>query len=394
MITTMDIGPDYWAAPTGWDYPDGWPREHPGVSPDDALEVLPPGLDDADPELWRAWRLTGIGSSDISALLGLHRRKAAMETWEIKTGRVSDDLTAWDDDDAYTTWQGAEYGVAFEPVVRDLYAAKHGLTIVKPGTFRSVRWPWLVVNPDGLIQRPAGRWPASDGEGPIEGYEGKTCSMWLAEQWAGGQMPDHAELQCQTMMAVLGLDGMHVRCCIGGQWSADRYVARDDGLIEDIVELTREFWYDHVLTDTPPPPDGGLACEEFLTRRHLHAAHGPTAVADPDAAAFILSAWAQERAAKTYVDGGREGKNVARDQLGDFTELIDDQGRTIATWRQNGPLRTAELLAEHPDETAPFLRKVEVLDADAFAEAHPDLYTAYRARRLLIKTLKTTKENH
>jgi predicted phage-related endonuclease len=395
MSDLIELGHDFWAAPLGWDYPPGYPRAHPGVWADDALEVLPPGLDGADPELWRAWRLTGIGSSDISALLGLHRRKAAMEVWEIKTGRASDDLSSFDDGDAYTTWQGAEYGVAFEPAVRDMYAAKHGLTIVKPGTFRSKRWPWLVVNPDGLIQRPPGRWPAADGEGPAEGYEGKTCSMWLADQWADGSMPDHAELQCQTVMAVLGLAGMHVRCCIGGQWSADRYVLRDDSLIEDIVELTREFWYDHVLTDTPPPPDGGLACEEFLTRRHLRAAEGAAVLADPDAAEFILAAYAQEKAAKSYVDGGREGKNLARDQLGDFTELVDDDGRTIATWRQNGNLRLDDLLAECPDETGPFMVKREVLDVDAFAEAHPDLYARYRARRLLIKTVKTTtKENH
>lgn len=396
MSDVISLGHDFWTSPPGWDYPPGYPREHPGVWPEDALEVLPPGLDGADPELWRAWRLTGIGSSDVSALLGLHRRKAAMEVWEIKTGRAGDSLTEWDDGDSYATWEGAEYGVAFEPIVRDMYAAKHGLTIVKPGTFRSVRWPWLIVNPDGLIQRPAGCWPAADGLGPVEGYEGKTCSLWLADQWSHGMLPDHAELQCQTVMAVLGLDGMHVRCCIGGQWSADRYVTRDDELIDDIVELTREFWFDRVLADVPPPPDGGLACEEFLTRRHLRAAQGPAALAPPDGAEFIRAAWAQEQAANTYVKGARLGKNLARSLAGDFTELVDDDGELVATWRANGPLRTADLLAEHPDETAPFLRKEEVLDADAFAAAHPDLYAAYRARRLLIKTRKTptTKEHN
>lgn len=387
--------PDYWAPPPGWTYPPGYPRAHPGVDPSHALEVLPAGVDTDDPGRWLAWRYTGVGGSDVSALLGMSRYSAAMEVYEEKTGLlpVVGDPDADESDDGS---EAAYWGTRFEDEVRRRFTAVTGVHVVKPGSFRSVRWPWLVVNPDGIVQNPPGCWPAADGAGPVEGYEGKTTSQYLADRWAGGQVPDHAELQCQTVMAVLGLDGMHVACLIGGQRMVTRYVPRDDELIADLVEITREFWHDHVLPRIPPPPDGGMACEAYLTRRYNHAHAGTHALAEYEDAARIRAAYAQEKAAKTYVDGGREGKNLARALTADREELRDPDGVPVATWRHTGQLRTADLLADHPDETKPFLVKREVFDAEAFATAHPDLHTEYRSRVLLIKTPKTPttkKEN-
>lgn len=372
---------DYWAPPPGFTHPGGFPRVHPGVHPQDALEVLPPGVQDDDPGRWLAYRYTGVGASDVSTLLGLNRHGAAMEVYEEKRGVIPmvDEVEAEDGSEA------AEWGTALEPVVRRKFSRKVRLTITKPGTFRSVRWPWLLVNPDGLVQNPPGRWPVADGAGPIEAYEGKTASVYVADQWRDGQLPDHAELQCQTVMAVLGYDGMHVACLIGGQRMVTRYVARDEGLIADIVDLTEEFWHDHVLAGVPPPPDGGVACAEFLTRRYRHAHAGTHAVAPAEQAAFIRAAYAQERAADTYVKGGLLGKNTARALIGDNEELIDPDGEVVATWRHTGKLDLDALAAAHPDEVAQHIVKRDVFDEAAFAGAHPDLHTNHRARVLLVK---------
>jgi len=380
---------DYWAAPTGWPWPDGFPRSHPGVWDKDALEILPPGCDQTDPARWRATRVTGIGASDVSALLGLGR-KARMEVWEEKLGLIP---VVDFFDEAMPNAEAAFWGTENEPTVRRVAAHRLGLRIVKPGTFRSVRWPWLVVNPDGIVHTmdASGQvtWPAADGYGLPEGYEGKTCNEWLGSEWSDGQMPDHAELQCQTTMAVLGFDGMHVACLIGGQRLALRYVARDDELIKDIVEVTEEFWRDYVLTADRPPPDGGAACEAYLVRRYPHANAGTHATAGDDAAEFIRAAKRQEAAAQTYVKAGSEGKNLARSLIADREELRDADGDPVATWRHTGKLRLSALRADHPDETVPYLRKEEVFDEDAFAEACPELFAEYRTRVLLIKNFKT-----
>lgn len=394
MTTTVH---DYWAAPTGLPWPDGYPRQHPGVWSEDALEILPAGCQDTDPGRWRAARLTGIGASDVSALLGLNKRTARMEVWEQKLGLL--DLDADDEDE--DGGEAAYWGTEFEPSVRRRAARKLGLSIDKPGTFRSARWPWLIANPDGLVyaRHPVTQevlWPASNGGGPVEGYEGKTCNEWAGRMWGGNQVPDHAELQCQTVMAVLGLDGMHCACLVGGQRLVLRYVARDDALIKDIVEITEEFWHQYVLTGDRPPPDGGPACEEYLVKRYAHAHVGTSATACDEDAAFIRACRAQESAAQTYVKAGSEGKNLARSLIGDREQLVDPGGDPVATWRHTGKLRLSDLRAAHPDETAPYVTKVEVFDEDAFAEDHEDLHTEFRGRVLLIKAYRTptTRKDH
>ena len=177
------------APPPGRDWPDGYPRCHPGVWAEGALEILPAHADVHEPGMWRAARLTGVGASDVSALLGLTAHKARMEVWQQKRGELPDDFDFGSEE--------AFWGTRHEPNVRAVAAERLRIHIIKPGTFRSVRWPWLLVNPDGIVHTvdAAGRvtWPAADGYGLAEGYEGKTAIEWLASAWRDGVVPDHAE---------------------------------------------------------------------------------------------------------------------------------------------------------------------------------------------------------
>lgn len=337
------------------------PNPHPHVpAADVALDV------DPDRRAWLRLRRTGLGSSDISTLVGLNRYRSPYELWMDKTGQ----LPLLDDAPS----EAAEMGTLLEPVVRDRFARHHDLTVTRVGTYRSVEWPFMLANPDGLC---------SDGHG----YEGKTCSAWLGHEWADGQTADHAELQAQWGMAVTGLHGWHVAVLIGGQRNEYRHVARDDELIAVLVDAARRFWHDHVLTGTPPAWDGSEAATGLLRERYPAGDVDSIVDIDPGERDELTALRDQtSTAAKAAAAEEDAVKNRVRGLLGDRERLMcGDQ--EVATWRNTGPFSEKRFTAAHPEVAARYTRPVTVhrVDVDALAADHPELHRAFRARRLEFK---------
>lgn len=330
-----------------------------GIDPEYAVEILPYGV---DRQRWLAVRRTGLGGSDASTLVGLNKYTSRTELWEDKSGH----LPLVDEQS-----EEAEMGTLLEPIVRDRFARVHDLDVRLVGTLRSTRWPWMLANPDGVC---------SDGHG----FEAKTCSIFLAEHWADGQVPDHAELQAQWCMAVTGLPAWHVACLIAGQRNVYRLVERDNDLIADLVQISRDFWHNHVIAGQPPAVDGSSACTAFLT------AHYPAVLVD-DAVEIGPATrdelvLAKEKAAQAEKDAKHdhdEVKNRARRLIGDRARLECDGG-TVATWAHIDKLNEKRFRAAEPDLAAAYTRPVSrvELDVDALKTDHPEMYRAYRQRQL------------
>lgn len=329
------------------------------ISPSDAALILPPGVGRLD---WLAARREGIGGSDIATLIGFNTMSSGYELWLDKTGQLP--LVDEQSEDA-------EMGALLEPVVRDRFARVHRLAVEPAGMWRSVRWPWMLANPDGLC---------SDGAG----YEGKTCTVFKAHEWANGQISDRAELQAQWCMAVTGLPAWHVACLIGGQRNVYRHVDRDDDLIEHLVELSGRWWRTHVEARVEPAADGSTACTEILKKRY------PTAVADleveiePDAAAELVAAKQQALEAEKAAKKAHEAvKNRARQLIGGG-EFLVSEGRTVAACSPIESLAMKRLEAERPELVAEYTRpvKAEVFDVEAFRVEQPEIWAEFRQRRL------------
>lgn len=338
-------------------------------TPDKPQTLVDPAVAEqvADPDMPRAgWlriRRTGIGSSDVSALVGLSNYRSATELWFDKTGHLPQI------DEAPS--EAAEMGTLLEPVVRDRFAHIHHLTVTRTGTWRSKTWPWMLASPDGFCSDCAG-------------YEGKTCSHWLAHDWADGQTADHAELQAQWGMAVTGLGRWHVAVLIAGQRNEYRTIDRDDDLIATLVEASRRFWYDHVEANVAPEWGGSDAATRFLTDRY--------AVAEADIADIDehqrdeIKTWRDKTSAarKAAETDDEAVKNHVRGLLGDRERLMcgDEQ---VATWKNTGQFSPKALRASYPDVAAAYTHTVtrDEIDTDTLATDHPDIYRACRARRLL-----------
>lgn len=335
----------------------------PAINPDVAELVLPAG---ADRPQWLAARRSGLGGSEVSTLVGLTRYESPYELWLDKTGQVP----LVDE----TPSEAAEMGTLLEPVVRDRFARVMDLAVHQVGTYRSRQWPWMMANPDGIC---------SDGTG----YEGKTCSQWVAHDWRDGQTADHAELQAQWGMAVTGLPAWHVAVLIGGQHNEYRLIERDEDLIGVLVEVSHRFWHEHVLTRQPPAWDGSDAAVRYLTDRYPRAAVGTVADIDADERdEIVVDREKSVASAKAAIADAEAVKNRVRALMGGAEQLMCGD-TVVATWKNIGQFSEKRFRAEHPDLAATYTHPatVQLLDTDALEHDHPDLYRSFRARRLDFK---------
>jgi putative phage-type endonuclease len=334
------------------------PQPVPGIDPTVALQILPPG---APRTTWLSVRRTGIGGSDVSTLVGLNKWSSEYELWLDKTGQ----LPLVDDQS-----EAAEMGTLLEPVVRDRFARSWGLEVRQVGTLQSQQWPWMLANPDGLC---------SDGSG----YEGKTCSIFNAHEWAHNQTSDHAELQAQWGMATTGLDHWWVAVLIGGQHNEYRLITRDQELIDILVSASRRFWHDHVLPGVEPIADGTPAATRILKDRFPTAGDDAVEI-DPQLADELVTEKARAAQAEKDAHQAHEAvKNRARQLVGDRDRLVCGD-HELATWRQIDALNLKRLEHDHPDLVADYTRPTEVhqFDLEAFKTDHPTIYAQYRRRAL------------
>lgn len=337
-----------------------------GIDPADALQILPPH---ANKQTWLAMRRTGIGGSDVSALVGMSRWTAPIELWEDKTGRIP--LT-----DGYLS-EEAEMGVLLEPVVRDRFARVHNVEVQLAGMFRSSRRPWMLANPDGLVVTANG----------FEGYEGKTCGPWQAHEWGTADEPivaDHAELQAHWGMAVTGLPGWWVACLVSGQRNVYRYVARDEVIVNDLVEISKLWWDTYVLGDVEPPVDGSDACTEYISKRYRLTS--PDTSVEVDAEEFDELTGLRSKLLQAEKDAKRDHealKNRVRRHIGEHTALSSGD-KVLATWDYTKKFKAAEFAKAEPELHAKYLvtKSVDVLDVERLALEKPETYRAYLSRVL------------
>lgn len=337
--------------------------EVPGIDPEDALQIMPPGSDQNDRAAWLLKRRTGIGSSDLSAILGLSQYTASIDVWEDKTGRIP--LLADRGENEAIRW-----GVLLEPVVRDEYARRNGLRIEPVGTLRSQQWPWMICDPDGRVV------------GKREGYEGKTATAYTRE-WSDREIADHAELQAQHCMAVTGFERWHVACLVGGQRPIFRVVGRDDELIGALISEAQRFWFDHVLADVPPPPDDSPAYGAWLDRTHP-ADDGSHVEIDAELAAELTAEHeAIGRAEKDLAVRKQALENRVKALHGNADRLLSD-GREITTWRTIRKFAEAKFRKARPDLATRYTRRVlaSVFDREALRADHPDTYREFCSRPL------------
>lgn len=188
----------------------------------------------AQRERWLDLRRTGIGSSDMAAVLGMSKYRSELDVYLDKTGADRDDDAG----------EAAFWGNVLEDPVAREWARRHGVTVRRVGTIAHVDRRHLLCDLDRLVVG----CPDHD----RCALEVKTRSAWKADEWKDGAIPDDVEAQTMQQLAVTGLDAIHVAALVGGQRLESRLVVPDADYIADLYAVADQFWNENVVPMVPP----------------------------------------------------------------------------------------------------------------------------------------------
>lgn len=289
-------------------------------------------------------RSTGIGGSDVAAILGLSKWKTPLQVYMEKRGEL-----APQPDNPAMRW-----GRYLEPIVRQAYSDETGRAVLVPESMlRHPRHDWMIANIDGFTE-------------DCRGFEAKTARS--ADGWGepgSDQIPQAYLLQVQHYMMVTALPVFDVAALIGGSDFRIYEVPADAELQEMIADAEAEFWR-AVQRGEPPEP---VTYADTIARWG-HASRADLVMAD-DAALRALGQLRDLKTQREHLDHAEEEwRAVIFKALGECDTLVDSAGRTLATWRASAAPKR--------------------LDAKALQSAHPDIYAQFLregepSRRLLIK---------
>lgn len=197
---------------------------------------------------WHELRKSGIGGSDVAAIVGVSKWTSAYALWAQKSGLIPDD---------FSDSEAMEWGRILEPVIRKKFADKHPEweIIETDATFRSPKHPWMLANVDGLIDFGNNEWGV---------LEIKTAAY--EDDWAYG-VPRYYETQVRHYMRVFGLKRAFVAVLFHGSSYKEFEIVANDFLDNADFDLMQQFW-NSVQSGTAPDWDGALATYEAVRMMH------------------------------------------------------------------------------------------------------------------------------
>ena len=227
--------------------------------------------------VWLEGRRTGIGGSDVAAVLGLNPWKTPLDVWNDKLGLSEDKGMS----------EPAYWGTVLEDTVAREFQQRTGMKVQKvTHQFVDPECDWMIANIDrAIINREIAkkvrplldveeieRYANITGvERPINtdiAFEAKTANAFTADLWGPSQeleirqnnlrtehvIPLYYETQIQWYCGILKLRGMYLAVLIGGSDFRMYWVDARPDVFQVIKEKCSAFWNNHVLTKTPPEP--------------------------------------------------------------------------------------------------------------------------------------------
>lgn len=296
-----------------------------------------------------AGRKSGIGGSDVAAILGLSKYKSPYQLWLDKTNRAeSQDSES----------EPAYWGNQLEDIVAKEYAKRNGVKIQRVNaTIRNPEHDWMLANIDRAIVNPdiSGNVRIKEGKLTTDRIlECKTANQYLAKLWGDEQtesIPDYYLTQCQWYLGNTGASICGLGVLIGGQKFRSYQIAYDEELFEMLKAECSNFWHEHVLADVPPAP---TTFDDVL---HRWAKHNPdqAVIADPQ----LFQDVAEYKELNSNIkDAGKE---------------LDALKLKICTRMED-----AELIIAEEKRLATFkYQERTTLDSKALKAAHPEIYEQF-----------------
>lgn len=291
-----------------------------------------------------AIRRTGIGASDIGAILGADGAfDSSLSIWAQKVGMrqpIPDNEVP----------EYVRLGNLLEPVIAQLYVERNpGVQLYERGTIVNPRDGLQIATPDRLVR------------GEAVGLQIKKARTKARWGTAGtDEVPENILCQTQWEMSVADLEREEVPVLFWGSKLEIFRVERDDDLIGCMVDLGHKWWRDHVVTEKPPTPDGHERTRETLGQIFAKTV-GRMAPSVP-VGAYDLAVRYKEAGVRAKADEAEKEAlgNQLRLLVGAYDGFEAEWGKVL--WRKNegGPIAwkeiaetlkpSAELIAQHTGE--------------------------------------------
>jgi putative phage-type endonuclease len=198
-------------------------------------------------------RRSGIGGSDIAAIVGQHPYKNVHDVWAEKVG-----LTTPTDE---FPSEAAYWGAQIEDILAAEYARRENVRLLHvpaaDGIVRSAEHFWMMGSPDRLV----------DGD-PLVGCELKMAGLRQIARWGPDgtdAMPDEYLIQCQWYAKLTDASRWDLAVLLGQQFRIYRIYPHPE-LQAAMFEIGRKFWFDHVVPKVPPPIDHSEGAKRLLAK--------------------------------------------------------------------------------------------------------------------------------
>ena len=203
-------------------------------------------------------RSTGLGGSEVAALLGWSPWGTALDVYERKLGILPE----------LETSERMRWGQLLERSIADGYAERIGCVVHHNSQMlRHPEHPWMTGTPDGFAftegmqnpKRVVAHWAHAHGQLHLPeaawGYDIKN-SGWLNREEYGTEgtdaMPHHYKAQLAWYGMLTGIERWDLVVLEkGNKLRIWRYL-RDQALEQEMFEAARTFWHDHVQLQQPP----------------------------------------------------------------------------------------------------------------------------------------------
>ena len=289
-------------------------------------------------EKWHELRRSGVGGSDIAAILGLSPWRTPLGVYCEKRALVPQQESN----------EAMLFGTKMEPVLRDWaresIEQKFGKPVrvySSPYLYRHSSYEFIIANIDGVVTQ-------GDGADEIAyaGLELKTADRTKMREWEEG-VPDYYEAQVQHYMGITGLAAWYVFALIG---KAQRLyiIAADEKKIAEQVSAAKKFWIENVQGAKMP----GVTGDDTDTLLKLF----------PDATDMMIRDDSFEQIVKQYVSLGAEVKAIEASKDKCKAEIEAKLGSSIAlmagkykvTWSrfEVSRLDGKKLKEKYPEATA------------------------------------------
>jgi putative phage-type endonuclease len=266
-----------------------------------------------------AMRLTGIGGSEIGAILGESRFSTPFDVWLSKT-------QGW----VQAETEDMRRGTFLEDGIARWYADRFGIAperLQECGTIRHKTRPVALCTPDRIVVTPERdrlvsiKVPRRKGEAWGDpGTDNVPPEYLLQMQW------EHAIYSSPGLYAD---DEMHLAALIDGDLAV--YITRADRELQAwMLDFAEEWWARHVVGGEHPSMEGSERAKAWLAGR-FPKDNGTTRPAEPHEISLMVQLELAEAEAERTASEKEHLGNQLRQSMGETTRIDAPNG--YATWK-------------------------------------------------------------